>query len=442
MNAEVKPIRTPAEQALAAAIETARAKFSNAKPVAKLREKAAMSFLESGLPHRRIEEWKYTDLRALMRDAAPLAPPPDAAAIKAAKTLDPVPGIEARRLVLVNGAFVPELSDLKALEAGLTILPLARALAEGHKLTGKIGAIVPDTYDAALALNTAFLNDGVIIALGKGAKTEKPIHIIHSNVGKSPVATFARTLISLGASAHAHIIESFVGPDGVGYQANSALELHAGDDSKLDFVRLQAEGDTAIHLSTLLAEIGARVKFSLHPVTTGAALSRFSVLVRFAGSGTEGKLAAANLLRGRQHADTTLVVDHAALGCSSRELNKSALDGASRGIFQGKIIVRQGAQKTDARMATHALLLSDNAESDNKPELEIFADDVQCGHGATSGALDETLLFYFLARGIPREQAEALLIQSFVGEAIETIAHDGLREALMERASNWLKERG
>jgi Fe-S cluster assembly protein SufD len=441
MNAEVRPIRTPAEQALAAEIEAARAKFSGANSVAKLREKAAASFLESGLPHRRIEEWKYTDLRALMREAAPLAPPPDAGAIKAAKTIDPFPGIEARRLVLVNGTFVPELSDLKALETGLTILPLARALAEGYKLTGKIGAIAPDTYDAALALNTAFLNNGVIIAVEQGAKIEKPIHILHCNVGKSPVATFARVLISLGASARATIIESFVGPNNVGYQANSALELYAGDDSALDFVRLQAEGDTTIHLSTLLAEIGARVKFSLHPITVGAALSRLSILLRFAGAGTEARLAAANLLRGRQHADTTLVVDHATPDCTSRELNKSALDGTSRGIFQGKIIVRRGAQKTDARMATHALLLSETAESDNKPELEIFADDVQCGHGATSGALDQNLLFYCLARGIPREQAEALLIQSFVGEALEMIAHDGLRAALIERAADWLKER-
>ena len=126
----------------------------------------------------------------------------------------------------------------------------------------------------------------------------------------------------------------------------------------------------------------------------------------------------------------------------SRELNKSALEGTSRGIFQGKIMVRRGAQKTDAKMSTHALLLSDTAESDNKPELEIFADDVVCGHGATSGALDRNLLFYFMARGIPRKQAEALLIQSFVGEAIEAVAHASLREALMMRAANWLLERG
>ena len=441
MNAEVKPVRTAAEVALAAAIDAVRAKLPGKGAVAKLREHATKSFLESGLPHRRIEEWKYTDLRALMREAAPLAPPPDAGAIKEAGKLDPFFGIETRRFTLVNGAFVPELSDLKALEPGLTILPLARALAEGHKLTEKIGAIAPDTYDAAFALNTALLNDGVIIAIEPGAKIEKPIHIVHCQAGKSASSSFARALVLVGAGARATIVESFTGPGGVGYQANSALELHAGDGSEIDFIRLQAEGDAAIHLSTLLAEIGAKAKLSLHPVTTGAAVSRFTILLRFNGTGTEGKLAAANLLRGRQHADTTIVVDHRAAGCVSRELNKSALDEGSRGIFQGKIVVRQAAQKTDARMATHALMLSDEAESDNKPELEIFADDVQCGHGATSGALDEKLLFYLFTRGIPREQAEALLIQSFACEAIETIAHEGLRAALAKRATDWLAER-
>src|SRR5262245_40633280 len=153
MNAEAKPLRTPAEEALATALSR-RPKLPGSGGVAKLREQAAASFLASGLPHRRIEEWKYTDLRALMREAAPLAAPPDAAARAAAKKLDPFSGVEARKLVLVNGVFVPELSDLKALEPGLTILPLARALADGHKLTAKIGAVTPETYDAALALNT------------------------------------------------------------------------------------------------------------------------------------------------------------------------------------------------------------------------------------------------------------------------------------------------
>ena len=152
-------------------------------------------------------------------------------------------------------------------------------------------------------------------------------------------------------------------------------------------------------------------------------------------------LAGASLQRGTQHADTTLVLDHAVGGCTSREVFKAVLDDESRNVFQGKIVVRQNAQKTDARMMTRALLLSDDAEADSKPELEIFADDVQCGHGATAGALDENLKFYLMARGIPEHEAEALLIQSFVGDAIETIAHDGLRDALMFATVRWLGAR-
>ena len=143
----------------------------------------------------------------------------------------------------------------------------------------------------------------------------------------------------------------------------------------------------------------------------------------------------------RQHVDTTLVVDHAVSGCASREIYKSVLDDESRGVFQGKIVVRPQAQKTDARMLTNALLLSDSAEADNKPELEIFADDVQCGHGATAGALDDNLKFYLLSRGIPEKEAEALLIQAFVGAAVETIAHEGVRDALMFATRKWLGQR-
>ena len=160
-----------------------------------------------------------------------------------------------------------------------------------------------------------------------------------------------------------------------------------------------------------------------------------------AGEETIASIRGATLLNGKQHADTTMVVDHAAVGCQSREVFKTVLDEQSRGIFQGKIIVQPGAQKTDAKMASHALMLSEEAETDNKPELEIYADDVQCGHGATAGDLDEDLLFYLRARGIPRAEAEALLIQAFVGDAIEGIEHAGLREALMESVQAWLKAR-
>jgi Fe-S cluster assembly protein SufD len=190
-----------------------------------------------------------------------------------------------------------------------------------------------------------------------------------------------------------------------------------------------------------MASVGAGATFRDFTFTTGGAVTRNQLFLRCAGNDSNVRIAGANLLGGRQHADSTLVVEHVARGCESREVFKSVLDGESRGIFQGKIIVKPDAQKTDGKMMTRALLLSDKAEAVNKPELEIFADDVQCGHGATSGRLDEALLFYLKSRGIPAKEAEALLIQAFVGEAIDGIAHEGLRDMLSARVAAWLEAR-
>ncbi|MEX0590702.1 MAG: Fe-S cluster assembly protein SufD [Xanthobacteraceae bacterium] len=440
MNAEVRPTRTAAEQALVAAFEATKTRLPGGPDFARLRERALATFADTGLPHRRIEEWKYTDLRTLLREAAPLAGPPDAAAIARARKFDPLARADLRRLVLVNGAFVPELSDLKGLEKGLTIVPLARALAEKHPLARRIAVLKPETPDAALALNTAFLNDGVLIDVGERTLLERPIYVRHVFAGDA-AAAFARTLFIVGTRSNATLVESFEGPNGIGYQVNSALEMHVADRAIASLVRLQIEGDAALHLSTLLAEIGGNAEVSTCALTTGAVISRHSATFRFSGQHSNARLAGATLLRDRQHADTTLLVDHAVPDCTSRELFKSVLDETSRGIVQGRIVVRPDAQKTDARMSLGALLLAEGAEADHKPELEIFADDVQCAHGATSGAIDAQLLFYLMARGIPRKQAEALLIQAFFGEALEQIAHDGVRGALIARAAGWLTAR-
>jgi Fe-S cluster assembly protein SufD len=251
-----------------------------------------------------------------------------------------------------------------------------------------------------------------------------------------------RSLVVVEKGARVMLIESYEGPAGVDYQVNAALELVVADAAHVDHVKLIGEGAKALHVSTLLAAIGAHARFNDFTFTTGGAVVRNQIFLRFDGEETVAGIRGATLLQGRQHADTSLVADHVAVGCQSRELFKSVLDGDSHGVFQGKIIVRPGAQKTDARMMTQALLLSDRAEADNKPELEIFADDVQCGHGATAGALDQDLLFYLKARGIPQKEAEALLIRSFVGEAIEGIEHAGLREILMEAVAAHLAARG
>ena len=442
MNVEVRPIKTAAETALAASFATAKRALPGAAAITALREHAFRRFETEGLPHRRVEEWKYTDLRALMRDAKPLAGVPDAAArARAERASAMLDSIEARRIVFVDGAFVPELSDLARLEAGLTVRSTAQMLAAGDpQLLAHLGQVVP-TDDVAVALNTAFMGDGAVIHVADGATLARPIHLVFVNAGSAAAAVFVRSLVVIGKGARAMLVESHVGQDASEDQVNAVLELKVGDEAHVDHIKITGEGAGALHVSTLMAAIGAHARFNEFLFTTGAEVARNQVFVRFDGEGTIAGIRGATLLKGRQHTDTTLVADHAVAGCTSREVFKSVLDDEGRSVFQGKIIVRPHAQQTDAKMATHALLLSETAEADNKPELEIFADDVQCGHGATSGDLDEDLLFYLRARGIPAKEAEALLIQAFVGEAVEGIEHAGLRDALMEQVVAWLGTR-
>jgi len=438
MNAEVRPIRTAAETALAVNFAAAKASLPGVNAIAALREEAFRRFEAGGLPSRRIEEWKYTDLRALMREAKPLAPLPDAAARRwAAESAALLASIDARRIVFVDGSFVPELSDLSDIEPGLSIRSMASALEAGdRRVLTRMGPISP-TADTAIALNTAFMRDGAVIDVAAGVALARPIHLVFVAARKEASAVFTRSLAIIGKGARAMLVESHEGSSE--QQVNTAMELDVADEAHVDHVKITAAG--ALHVSTMMAAVGAHSRFNEFLFTAGAAVVRNQIVVRFAGTGTIAGIRGASLLKGNQHADTTLLVDHVAEGCTSRETFKSVLDGESRGVFQGKIIVRPGAQKTDAKMATHALLLSDTAESDNKPELEIFADDVQCGHGATSGALDEDLLFYLRARGIAQPEAEALLIQAFVGEAVEGIEHAGLRDVLMEQVVKWLNAR-
>jgi Fe-S cluster assembly protein SufD len=206
-------------------------------------------------------------------------------------------------------------------------------------------------------------------------------------------------------------------------------------------VRLVEDGRDAFNISSGLVTLGARAHLNTFGLTSGPIVSRYQAVMAFAGEGSQVHTNGVNLLNGRQHADSTLLLDHAVPNCESREVFRSVLDDRGHSVFQGRIIVRPNAQKTDAKMMTRALLLSDEAEADNKPELEIFADDVTCGHGATTGALDESLLFYLRARGLSEKEAQALLIQAFVGEAIESIANDALRELVISAARRWLDAR-
>ena len=444
MNAEVKQIKTAAESALAANFAASKSRLPGGPQTAGEREQAFKLFERRGLPHRRIEEWKHTDLRVLMRDAKPLAAPPDAAAKDRAKHSGGlVSGVPMHRLVFADGAFVPELSDAVDFLAGVTMVSLADMLARNDAGSAFAPPEAPQAGgdDAALALNTAMMTDGAVIRIAKGTVVDKPIHLVFSHSGSAATATFTRSQMIVEAGAKVTLVESHEGADDVDYQVSTALNLVVGDRAEVNRVKVGAEGARALHIATLIADVGEGAQLRDFIFNIGSAVTRNQLFVTCSGKNANVMLAGASLQRGTQHADTTLVLDHAVGGCTSREVFKAVLDDESRNVFQGKIVVRQNAQKTDARMMTRALLLSEDAEADSKPELEIFADDVQCGHGATAGALDENLKFYLMARGIPEHEAEALLIQSFVGDAIETIAHDGLRDALMFATVRWLGAR-
>ncbi|MCG2666019.1 Fe-S cluster assembly protein SufD [Bradyrhizobium sp. CCBAU 11434] len=414
---------------------SAEGRLPGSPDVIAVRREAFETYERLGLPHRRIEEWKYTDLRALVGEVLPLAAAPDAAALKRAAEAVKAHAIEgARKLVLVDGVFAADLSDTKALTAEVGFRTLREALEKDS------GLLKTSSTDAVIALNAAMATDGVVLSIANGAQLSAPIQILHIATAAS-ASSFTRSRVAIGKGARATIVESFVSAGAKAYQVNDAVIVTVGDGADVAHIRLMDDAADAANVSSHFVTVGANVKFNFFNMTTGAAVSRLQGFITLAGEGSELSANGVNLLQKTEHGDTTLVVDHAVPNCVSREIFRAVIDDRAHSVFQGRIIVRPDAQKTDGKMMTRALLLSDEAEADNKPELEIFADDVSCGHGATAGALDDSLLFYLKARGLPEKQAQALLIQAFVGEAIEQIADDVLREHVIGIAERWLERR-
>jgi len=434
--------KTDTGQAVNSVFAVARDRLPGTGSVADIRRQAFEAYERTGLPHRRIEEWKYTDLRALMREVLPLAAAPDAKALKRAANAVKAHAVDkAAKLVLVDGVFAPELSDIAALGRGVTVRTLREVL-ENEKNDARGDLLITNVSDPMLSLNAALATDGVVVTIADGAALPHPIQLIHVSTAAS-ASSVTRSHVSVGRGSRATLVESFVAAEGAkAYQANDAVILWVGDGAELSQVRLMADAADAVNITSHVYTVGTKTKLNLFNMTSGGHVSRLQGFITLAGEGADLMVNGVNLLKGTQHGDTTMVVDHAVPGCTSREIFRAVVDDRAHSVFQGRIIVRPDAQKTDGKMMTRALLLSDEAEADNKPELEIFADDVTCGHGATAGALDDSLLFYLRARGLPEKEAQALLIQAFVGEAIETIADDGLREAAMLAAERWLEARG
>jgi Fe-S cluster assembly protein SufD len=425
-------IRTKAEEAL----ESHFSALPADDPMREIRADAFGAFMEKGLPHRRIEDWKYTDLRGLMRDApAPAEPAKSPDARAALDRADAFSAVDRARIVFVNGHFIPPLSDMAGLERDVDFVSFGRFLADG-------GAILDRVLDPAeatiFALNSAFVRDGAVLRIRDQAVLARPLEIVHVFAGTDAGLQTLRHQVSVGAGAKATILMTFAGPDGVPYHTNVVTELQIGDGADLRFVTAQEEGDEAIHLSLFLPRLGGKVRFEPFAFNIGSRVTRNEIRIGMEGEHSDLSLRGATLGRRRQHLDTTLVVHHSAPHCGGHEYFKSAMDGEAQGVFQGKIVVQRGAQKTDSKMMSRALLLSDTAGFSNKPELEIFADDVVCGHGATCGRIDEQMLFFLRSRGIPKAEAERMLVLAFLAEAIEMIGDEAIIAALEARTRRWL----
>jgi len=422
MNMHTQPQRTPAETALIDAFGE-RLSLLPGDGAVMLKRDDAIEAIKHGLPTRRVESWHYTDLRRLLNAVPDFDP---AASVKAI-----APIVEGSAvLAILNGKSGTKVPDVE----GVTVQRLSEKLTDGSIAPGL------ESYgsdDAIGALNTAFVADGYFVDIADGAELKKPIELQNLQAGGQ---THVRLPVRVGAGAKAVIVERQTG-DGAAL-VSSVSQLVLGEGAEVTWLIVQEQPETATHLAQFKAHIGKNAKLTLFVMNAGGKLVRQEIMVRTTGAGADFKLRGINLLAGDTHTDVTMVLDHAVPHTTSTEVIRNVVTGKARGVFQGRINVHQYAQKTNAKMACNTLLLSDDGEFSTKPELEIFADDVVCGHGATVTEIDHDHLFYLMARGVDEKSARGLLVKAFVAEVIEELDDGAIVDALEARLDGWFAAHG
>ncbi len=403
-----------------------RARAGDPAWLRRLRQRAFDRFAALGFPTTRDEDWRFTNVQPIATLPFRLAPEARAARVPAHEPLGDV----AAELVFVNGRFARELSRTAPLPDGLRVLNLAEALAVDPELVEPhLGQLVSWERHAFAALNTAFLQDGALVFTLPGAVVEPAVHLQFLVTAGATVA-HPRVLLVVGEHSQLRVVESSFGPDGEPYFTNAVTEAVVGPNAVLDHYRLQRDGQKASHVGVtdVRAERGGAV--TLNTLTFGGAIVRNDVTVVLDGEGIDCGLNGLYVAGGDQLIDNHTTVDHAKAHCDSREVYKGILGGHARAVFNGKILVRPDAQKTDAKQTNKALLLSDEAQINTKPQLEIFANDVKCTHGAAVGQLDEEAIFYLRARGLGLREAQEMLVHAFAGEVLERMRLEPLRSAI------------
>ena len=393
-----------------------------------LRHTGIGHFAAAGLPTTKDEEWRFTSVAALAAIDFHLAPKPDA---PSEETVAPFRyGLAS--VVFVDGHYIPELSQLDALPNGALVKSLRAASdADADLVVAHLGRQASTKDVAFTALNTAFLQDGALVYLPpKTVMAEQPLHLLFLSTGHSNRVSHPRVLVIADAHAVATIVESYSGPAGATYLTNAVSEISVGENAEIDHYRVQLEGDAAFHISATHVREARAARFRSTSITLGGQLSRNHVHTVLAGEGVDSTLNGLYVENGNQHVDNHTLIEHVQPHCQSHEFYKGILGGKSSGVFRGKIHVHQVAQKTDAYQANQNLLLSDDARIDTKPQLEIYADDVKCSHGATIGQLDEDAIFYLRSRGIGHCEAIRVLTRAFADEVLNRVRLDPLREEL------------
>ncbi len=420
VNMHAAPKMTPAEAALVEAFAGKVADLPGDPGMMVLRDNAVEA-IKAGLPTRRIESWHYTDLRRLLT------------AVPAAQN-----NVSTALAALVAGSTVvdatPDAGARLPTVAGATIERLAPRL-----IAGELTALIePKGFDDAVGtVNAAFVEDGIAVSVEAGAALEAPVELQNHHAGGQ---VHTRLLARVGAGAKAVFVERHSGTAPA--LVSCVSDLDVADGAEVVWIVLQEQPADATHLAQLNATIGKDASLTVFVMNTGGRLVRQELRVQAAGENCRFTLRGVNLLTGETHSDVTMVLDHAAYGATSTEVVRNIVLGRAHGVFQGQIRVAREAQKTDAKMACNTLLLSDEGEFSIKPELEIFADDVACGHGATVAEIDRSHLFYLMARGIPEKEARGLLVKAFLAEVIEELEDEALVEPLEARLDQWFAEHG
>ena len=405
-------------------------------PLHQLRREAIARFGHTGFPTSRDEEWRFTNIAPLTRIDFELAAETDG---PTAVDVDPFRcGLAGP--VFVDGHFAPGLSQLDALPAGVLVKNLRTALAEDDALLARhLGQTAKTEDQAFTALNTAFVQDGVLVYLPQGTVLDHPLHMLFLSTGtKAGIATHPRILVVAEAHAEATLLESYVGLGNETYLTNSVCEINVGENASIDHYRVQRETLSAFHISAMHVVEARAARFRSTSIDLGGQLTRNHVHTALIGEGIDSTLNGLYIEDGSQHVDNHTLIEHTQANCQSHEFYKGVLAAESSGVFRGKIHVHQAAQKTDAYQANQNLLLSDSARIDTKPQLEIYADDVKCSHGATIGRLDADAIFYLRSRGIGHREAVRILTRAFAGEVLDRVRIDGLRQELDDLVSQRL----